>query len=115
MSYFANINEDNIVEQVISAPSAEWCEENIGGIWLETSSNTLGGIHYSGGTPLRKNYAGIGYFYDESLDAFIAPKPYISWVLNQDTCLWEPPVAKPMVTNKDYKWVEEDLTWQEIN
>jgi hypothetical protein len=115
MSYFANINEDNIVEQVISAPSIEWCEENIGGIWLETSYNTSGGIHYSGGIPLRKNYAGIGYSYDQSLDAFIPLKPYPSWILNQDTCLWEPPIAKPTSTNKDYKWIEANLNWEEIN
>ena len=115
MSYFAKINSDNIVEQVIVAESSEWCETNIGGTWLQTSYNTLGGVHNSGGTPLRKNYAGVGYSYDSGLDAFIPPKPYASWILNQDTCLWEPPTPRPQDNTKSYEWIEADLNWQEIN
>jgi len=113
MSYFAKINDNNIVEQVIVAESAEWCEANIGGTWLQTSYNTLGGVHNAGGTPLRKNYAGIGYTYDAGRDAFIPPNSYDSWILNEDTCLWEPPVPKP-TDGKIYEWDEPTLSWVEI-
>jgi hypothetical protein len=112
MSYFAKVNDNNIVEQVIVAESAEWCETNIGGTWLQTSYNTSGGVHHAGGTPLRKNYAGIGYTYDAERDAFIAPNPYASWLLNEDTCLWEPPVPKP-TDGKIYEWDETTLSWVE--
>jgi len=114
MSYFAKIDENNIVEQVISAPSAEWCNENIGGIWLETSYDTAGGVNNAGGTPLRKNYAGIGYSYDVERDAFVAPKPYDSWLLNEDTCLWQSPTPMPSDKTKRYEWVEANLAWEEI-
>jgi hypothetical protein len=113
MSYFAKVNDDNIVEQVIVAESAEWCETNIGGTWLQTSYNTVGGVHTAGGTPLRKNYAGIGYTYDSERDAFIAPNPYASWLLNEDTCLWESPVPKP-ADGKIYEWDESTLSWVEV-
>ena len=80
-------------------------------IWKQTSYNTYGGVHNKGGTPLRKNFAGIGYTYDEDRDAFIPPKPFNSWVLNEDTCLWEAPIAKPQDGNK-YRWNEQTLSWQ---
>jgi hypothetical protein len=70
------------------------------GQWIETSYNTRGGVHKTGGTPLRKNFAGVGYTYDEDRDAFIPPKPFNSWTLNEDTCLWDPPVAKPELTQE---------------
>ena len=79
-------------------------------IWVQTSYNTNAGVHSSGGTPLRKNHAGIGYTYDEDRDAFIAPKPYNSWLLNEDTCNWEAPVAYPTDGGK-YNWNEETTTW----
>jgi hypothetical protein len=79
-------------------------------IWKQTSYNTHGGVHSSGGTPLRKNHAGIGYTYDENRDAFISPKPFNSWVLNESTCNWEAPVAMPIDDNK-YTWNESTLTW----
>lgn len=80
-------------------------------IWKQTSYNTHGGVHDNGGTPLRKNHAGIGYTYDETRDAFIPPKPNLpSWILNESTCLWEAPVAKPQDDNK-YTWNESTLTW----
>jgi len=79
-------------------------------IWKQTSYNTHGGIHNSNKTPLRKNYAGIGYSYDEDKDAFIAPKPYSSWTLNETTCHWEAPVAKPDDDN-NYIWNETTTTW----
>jgi len=79
-------------------------------VWIQTSYNTHGGIHSSGGTPLRKNHAGIGYTYDEDRDAFIPKKPFNSWILNETTCLWNAPVVKPQDENK-YTWNESTLTW----
>jgi hypothetical protein len=79
-------------------------------VWKQTSYNTHGGVHSSGGTPLRKNHAGIGYTYDEDRDAFIPKKPFNSWILNENTCLWEAPVAKPQDDNK-YSWNEQTLSW----
>jgi hypothetical protein len=90
-------------------------------VWKQTSYNTIGGVHNNGGIPFRKNHASIGYTYDEDRDAFISPKPYNSWILNEDTCLWEAPVAKPELTqeqidNKNYYyWNEEILNWELIN
>jgi len=84
-------------------------------IWKQTSYNTHGGVHDNGGTPLRKNHAGIGYTYDEDRDAFIAPKPFNSWILNEDTCLWEAPVAKPtteLEENQYYSWNESIVNWE---
>ena len=79
-------------------------------VWKQTSYNTLGGVHSSGGTPLRKNHAGIGYTYDEDRDAFIPKKPFNSWILNEDTCLWESPVAYPTDGGK-YTWNETTQNW----
>ena len=84
-------------------------------IWKQTSYNTYGGVHKLGGTPLRKNFAGIGYTYDEDRDAFIPKKPYNSWILDEDTCLWQPPVAKPtaeLETNQYYSWNESITNWE---
>ena len=82
-------------------------------LWVQTSYNTFGGVHNNGGTPLRKNHAGIGYTYDEDRDAFIPKKPYNSWILNESTCLWNAPVAYPS-NNGNYKWNETNLNWEEI-
>jgi len=79
-------------------------------IWKQTSYNTHGGVHDNNGIPLRKNHAGIGYTYDEDRDAFIPPKTFNSWVLNEDTCLWNAPVSKPE-DNNIYNWNESTLTW----
>mgnify|MGYP003675991232 CR=1 FL=1 len=79
--------------------------------WFQTSYNTVGGIHLLGGTPFRKNYAGIGYRYDQTRDAFIPPKPnYPSWLLNETTCLWESPVAYPD-DGEIYTWNETNKSW----
>ena len=81
-------------------------------IWKQTSYNTLGGVHRLGGTPFRKNHAGIGYTYDEDRDAFIPKKPYSSWTLNETTCQWEAPSARPD-DGKDYNWNETTKSWDE--
>jgi hypothetical protein len=80
-------------------------------IWKQTSYNTNAGVHSNGGTPFRKNHAGIGYTYDEDRDAFIPKKPYNSWILNENTCQWEAPVAKPDNENL-YRWNEQNLNWE---
>ena len=82
-------------------------------IWKQTSYNTRGGVHLLGGTPFRKNYAGIGFKYDQYRDAFIAKQPFNSWTLNEDTCIWEAPVAYPD-DGKQYDWNEETTSWDEI-
>jgi hypothetical protein len=79
-------------------------------VWKQTSYNTHGGVHSSGGTPLRKNHAGIGYTYDEDRDAFIPKKPFNSWILNESTCLWNAPVAYP-TDGKRYSWNETTKNW----
>ena len=84
-------------------------------VWKQTSYNTHGGIHNNGGKPLRKNHAGIGYTYDEDRDAFIAPKPYQSWVLNESTCQWQSPVVMPtaeLEENQYYSWNESIINWE---
>jgi hypothetical protein len=82
-------------------------------IWKQTSYNTHGGVHSSGGTPLRKNHAGIGFTYDEDRDAFIPKKPFNSWVLNETTCQWEAPVVYPS-DGQNYKWNETIQNWELI-
>ena len=114
MAHFAKI-EDGIVTQV-NVVDEEYFNANretrYTGTWIQTSYNTQGGIHLLGGTPLRKNYAGIGYTYDEARDAFIPPKPFNSWLLNEDTCQWDAPVAYP-TDGKLYTWDEEQQQWTE--
>ena len=82
-------------------------------LWKQTSYNTYGGVHNNNGTPLRKNFAGIGYTYDEDRDAFIPKKTYNSWVLNESTCLWESPIPYPQ-DNNEYKWNELNQSWDLI-
>ena len=83
-------------------------------VWKQTSYNTIGGEHKLGGTPFRKNYAAVGFTYDQTRDAFIEPKPYNSWILNEATCLWEAPVAKPD-DGQDYNWNETTQQWDVDN
>lgn len=109
MSHFAKI-ENGMVTQVIVAEQD--FIDTIDGEWVQTSYNTRGGQHPEG-KPLRKNYAGIGYTYDSERDAFIPPKPFDSWVLNEDTCLWDAPVPMPE-DGKVYTWDEETLSWIEV-
>jgi len=84
-------------------------------IWKQTSYNTIGGVHKLGGTPFRKNHASKGYTYDEDRNAFIPPKPFNSWILDENTCLWKAPVAKPTVEleqNQYYSWNESIKNWE---
>ena len=113
MAHFAKVN-NGVVEQVIVAEPEFFSTfvDSSPGQWIQTSYNTHGGVHTLGGTPLRKNYAGIGFTYDSQRDAFIPPKPYASWTLNEDTCLWDCPVAHPD-DGLRYTWDEATLTWIE--
>jgi len=113
MSHFAHIT-NGIVDQVIvidqeTLNTGHWGDPSE---WVQTSYRTQGGQHPEG-RPLRKNYAGIGYTYDTQRDAFIPPKPFASWLLDEATCLWNPPVAMP-TDDKIYTWNEETLSWTEM-
>jgi hypothetical protein len=114
MSHFAKV-VSGIVTQVIVAESEffQTFVDSSPGEWIQTSYNTYGGKHQNGGTPLRKNYAGIGYTYDSGRDAFIPPKPYPSWTMSEETCLWSAPTPMP-TDNKTYKWDEATLAWVEV-
>ena len=124
MATFAKIGSGNIVEQVVAVSNEVATTEQAGveflqnlyndqATWKQTSYNTYGGVHSLGGTPFRKNHAGIGYTYDETKNAFIASKPHASWVLNDDTCLWESPVAYPD-DDKLYIWNEDTTSWDAV-
>ena len=126
MASFAKIGLNNKVIEVLSVVNevlydSNGIEQEVNGIdfltkltgypvWKQTSYNTHGGVHSLGGTPLRKNHAGIGYTYDEDRDAFIPKKPFNSWVLNEDTCNWESPIPYPTDGGK-YKWDEQNQSW----
>jgi hypothetical protein len=112
MSHFAKI-ENGIVTQVIVAEQDVIDSGLFGTGWVQTSYNTSGGVHKNGGTPLRKNYAGTGYTYDAIRDAFIPPKPYASWTLNETTCLWDSPIPYP-TDGKNYSWDEPTTSWIEV-
>jgi len=117
MAHWAEIDDNGVVLRVTVGNDADpgegydWLVENLGGTWVKTSYNTLGGVHLLGGTPLRKNYAGVGFSYDETRDAFIPPKPFESWVLDEGTCLWEAPVPMP---DGDWVWDEQAGAWKEV-
>ena len=134
MASFAKIGKGNIVEKVVVVSNDIATTEQVGvdflntlygtrDVWKQTSYNTIGGEHTLGGTPFRKNYGGIGYKYDQTIDAFIPPKPFNSWILNETTCVWEAPIEKPTtydnnITDENgnavpdsYKWNEDNQTW----
>jgi len=129
MAHFAKIGLNNKVINVVAVDNrnledSNGIEQEQNGInflesitgwslWVQTSYNTIKGIHKLNGTPLRKNYAGIGYTYDEDRDAFIPKKPYPSWTLNETTCQWEAPVAKPD-DGQNYNWNESEQSWNLI-
>lgn len=108
MAHFAKV-ESGVVTQVIVADNKEWCENNLGGTWVQTSYNTHGNQHPEG-RPLHKNYAGIGYTWDGT--GFAAPQPFASWSLNSDTYLWEAPTPMP-TDGKRYTWDEATTAWVE--
>ena len=128
MASFAKIGLNNKVIEVLSLHNdvlkdANGIEQEVLGIdfltkltgwaiWKQTSYNTVGGVHTLSGTPFRKNHAGIGYTFNEAKDAFISPKPYDSWTLNEETCQWQPPTAMPD-DGKSYTWNEESTSWEE--
>jgi len=131
MASFAKLNSENIIiavhsvindvlkdlngveQEAIGIQFLKTLYNEPNAIWKQTSYNTVGGVHKLGGTPFRKNYAGIGFIYDLQRDAFIPIKPYNSWILNEQTCLWEAPVAYP---NDElmYKWNESIVNWELI-
>ena len=123
MAHFAKINESNIVTQVVVVNDSDGNNDTDGQnflnnlfktthTWKKTSYNTYGNTHRLGGTPYRKNFASVGFTYDSSRDAFIEPKPYNSWTLDETTCLWESPVAYPS-DGKSYDWDEDNRQWVE--
>ena len=128
MAHFAKVVDGIVTKVIVAEPEFfETFVDSSPGQWIQTSYNTRGGIHYEPHndssvyerTPstdqskaLRKNFAGIGYSYDSVRDAFIPPKPFDSWVLNENTCLWEAPIPKP-TDGKQYKWDEENTAWVE--
>ena len=115
MAHWAHLT-NGIVDQVIVIDEETLALGHWGNPseWKQTSYNTRGGVHALGGTPFRKNYAGIGYTYDSEHDAFIPPKPFASWVLNETTCFWEAPTSMP-TDDKMYKWDEPTLSWVEMS
>ena len=114
MAHFAKVVDGVVTQVIVAEPEFfQTFVDSSPGEWIQTSYNTHGGEHKLGGTPLRKNYAGIGFTYDRVKDAFIPPKPFTSWVLNEDTCLWDAPVAMP-TDGKVYTWDEATVNWVEV-
>jgi len=117
MSHFAKVRDGIVTQVIVAEPEFfETFVDTSPGEWIQTSYNTHGGVHSNNGTPLRKNYAGVGYSYDRTRDAFIPPKPYPSWLLNDQTCLWDAPVALPSDAGtgtppKVYNWNEATTSW----
>jgi hypothetical protein len=114
MAHFAKVVNGLVTQVIVAEPDffATFVDSSPGE-WIQTSYNTKGGVHLFGGTPLRKNYAGVGYSYSSVLDAFIPPQPYPSWTLDEDTCLWSAPIPYP-TDGKEYYWNESTQSWEEI-
>jgi hypothetical protein len=110
MSHFAKVENGTVTQVIVIEQDVlnlgHWGDP---AGWVQTSYNTHGGVHTNGGTPLRKNFAGIGYTYDSERDAFYAPQPFASWILDEDTCVWQAPVERP--TEGNYVWDEETVAW----
>jgi hypothetical protein len=114
MSHFAKVTDGKVTQVIVAEKEFfDTYVDSTPGEWIQTSYNTQGGVHKLGGTPLRGNYAGIGYTYDRTNDVFYAPQPYASWVLNNTTWSWEAPVAMP-TDNKKYTWDEAVKNWVEV-
>ena len=117
MAHFAKVKNGVVTKVIVAEPEFfDNFTDITPGKWVQTSYNTRGGVHYGpdgdpdGGVALRKNYAAVGFLYHKNLDAFSPPRPYPSWSLNEETCLWEAPVARPDQEN-DYIWNEETQSW----
>jgi hypothetical protein len=114
MAHYAKVQNGLVTQVIVAEPEFfETFVDSSPGTWIQTSYNTRGGVHLLDGTPLRKNYAGVGFTYDSTKDAFIPPKPYASWTLDEETCLWNAPVAYP-TDGKDYRWDEATTSWIEV-
>ena len=120
MAHFAKVVDGKVSQVIVAEPEFfDTFVDSSPGEWIQTSYNTRGGVHYGqdgnpdGGVALRKNYAGIGFSYDRTKDAFIPPQPFNSWVLDEESCLWNAPVAMPD-DGKLYVWNEEITNWEEI-
>jgi hypothetical protein len=121
MAHWAEIDSDNIVtrvlvvaDDVVDGQTFLADQLALGGTWKKTSYNTLGGVHSQGGTPYRKNFAGVGFTFDAAKDAFIPPKPFASWTLDAETCLWNPPTPMPVEEGKFFVWDEPTTSWKEV-
>ena len=115
MAHYAKVDQGRVLKVIVA--DEDYINSFVDtepGNWIQTSYNTRGGIHTLGGTPLRKNFAGVGYTYDAQRDAFIPPKEFNSWVLNETTCLWEAPVAHPNSNGEGYRWNESTTSWDAI-
>ena len=112
MAHYAKVKDGKVIKVIVAEQDfIDNLVEETAGTWVQTSYNTYGGVHKLGGTPLRKNFAGIGDIYDAQKDAFYSEQPFPSWTLNETTCLWEAPVAKP---DGLYTWNETDQTWDAV-
>ena len=114
MAHYAKVSNSLVTQVIVAEPEFfDTFVDTSAGEWVQTSYNTHGGVHSDSGTPLRKNYAGVGYTYDKVRDAFIAPSPYPSWVLVEDTCQWKAPTAMPD-DGQTYEWNEDTTAWAAI-
>ena len=114
MGHFAKVVDGKVTQVIVAEPEFfDTFVDTSPGTWLQTSYNTIGGKHTQGGTPLRGNYAGIGFTYDQINDVFYAPKPFESWKLNEKTWTWEAPVAMP-TKGGPYQWDEDTKSWVAI-
>ena len=115
MGHFAKVVNGKVEQVIVAEPEFfETFVDTSPGTWLQTSYNTIGGKHTQGGTPLRGNFAGIGYTYDATNDVFYAPQPFASWVLDQTDWTWKSPVAMPVEEGKVFTWNEATTSWVEI-
>ena len=115
MAHYAKVDQGKVIKVIVAESDFfDTFIDSVPGDWIQTSYNTRGGVHLNGGTPLRKNFAGIGMTYDKERDAFIPPQPFPSWTLNETTCLWDCPVERPTDETKNYSWNESTTSWVEV-
>jgi hypothetical protein len=114
MAHFAKVLDGKVTQVIVAEPEFfDTFVDSSPGEWIQTSYNTRGGVHILGGTPLRMNFAGVGFVYDKAKDAFIPPQPYGSWTLDESTCTWAPPVTYPD-GGKKHAWSETEQQWVEV-